>query len=110
LAEIPKDKADLKRAEELAKNALIRHPGDPALLDTLGWVEYRMGNYNQAADLIENALKAAPDEAILNYHMGMVHLKNGQMVAAREKLKKALDNKSDFYGRDIAEQTLKELG
>jgi len=69
-----------------------------------------MGDLGQARGLIEQALAAAPDADVLNYHMGAVLLKLGQRDAAREKLKKALDGSGDYLGRGEAEKMLKELG
>ena len=44
-------------------------------LDTLGWVYFRMGDTGQARGLIEQALAAAPEADVLNYHMGAVLVK-----------------------------------
>jgi tetratricopeptide (TPR) repeat protein len=110
IAENSQSKADYERALELALGALKIRPGDPAILDTLGWVHFRLGNYSQAGELIEQALVGAADAAIINYHMGMVHYQNGEKEAAVERLQKALESEGDFHGRDTAESTLKELG
>jgi tetratricopeptide (TPR) repeat protein len=103
------DKADLERALGLAKQALSLRPNQPGILDTLGWVHYRLGDYNQARDLLQKALAGAPDSPMRNYHMGMVLYKSGQTNEARAKLKKALESDEDFYGRDDAEKTLEKL-
>jgi tetratricopeptide (TPR) repeat protein len=54
----------LNEALELIKKANLLAPKDPFILDSLGWVHYRLGNQVEA----ENALKAAyaisPDEEI----------------------------------------------
>ena len=109
LAENSSERPDHERALNLAQGALKMRPGDPAILDTLGWVHYRLGNNSQAGELIEQALAGAPDAAILNYHMGMVHYSNGEKEAAINRLDKALQNEGDFYGRDVAVSTLKKL-
>src|SRR5947209_15309026 len=41
---------DLKRASELAQKARAIAPTNPSLLDTLGWINYKQGDYQQAAD------------------------------------------------------------
>jgi len=109
IAENSQSKAEQERAVDLALGALKIRPGDPAILDTLGWVHYRIGNNSQAGELIEQALKGAPDAAILNYHMGMVHYKNGEKEASRDRLQKALESEGDFYGRDTAVTTLEKI-
>jgi len=94
---------------KLAQDSLRLQPGNPAILDTIGWIYYRKEDFNQAHGFIERALAGAPDSPILNYHMGMVLFKNGDAGQAREKLEKALGTKEDFYGRSLAEETLSRL-
>jgi tetratricopeptide (TPR) repeat protein len=100
---------DFKRAVALAKGALQKRPGDPTVMDTLAWAQFRLGEYSQARDLLEKAAATAPDTAIFNYHLGMVLYKSGEKDAARERLQKALSGDEDFIGREVAEATLKEL-
>jgi tetratricopeptide (TPR) repeat protein len=109
LSEHSGQQADFERAVTLAKRALERRPGDPSIMDTLAWAYFRLGEYNQARDLLEKAAAAAPDTAIFNYHMGMVLYKSGDADAARMRLEKALAGDEDFIGRDEAARTLKEL-
>ena len=58
---------------------------------------------------MEQALGAAPEADVMNYHLGAVLLKQGQKDEALEKLKKALGDDGDFPGRNDAEKLLKEL-
>jgi tetratricopeptide (TPR) repeat protein len=109
LSEFSDQKADFDRALELSQKALKQRPGDPAILDTIGWVYYRLGDFSKAQGLIEQALAGAPDSAILNYHMGMALYKADQIEEAREKLEKALAGDDGFYGRKEAEETLVKL-
>jgi tetratricopeptide (TPR) repeat protein len=109
LSEFSAQKADHDRALELAQKALKQRSGDPAILDTIGWVYYRLGDFSRAQGLIEQALAGAPDSAILNYHMGMALYKTNQIEEAREKLEKALAGDDEFYGRTEAEETLSRI-
>jgi uncharacterized protein HemY len=59
--------------------------------------------------LIEQAVAAAPDSPILNYHLGMTFYKIDQIEDARKSLEKALEGDEDFYGRPEAEKLLKQL-
>jgi len=110
LAETSTKKEDLARAKALAEDAIRMQPNQPALIDTLGWVYFRMGDVSQARALIEQALAAAPDADVINYHMAAVLVRLGQRDAAREKLKKALAGVEEFLGRAEAERLMKELG
>jgi len=103
-------KEDLVRAKALAEDAIKSQPNQPSLVDTLGWVYFRLGEFSQARGLIEQALAAAPNSDVLNYHMGAVLVKLGQKDEAQEKLRKALEGAEDFPGRGEAEKLLKELG
>jgi tetratricopeptide (TPR) repeat protein len=109
ISEYSDQKTELKRAVTLAKSALEKRPGDPAIMDTLAWAYFRLGDHDQARDVLEKVVATAPDTAIFNYHMGMVLYKTGQNVAARRRLEKALKGGQDFFGRDEAEAMLKEL-
>lgn len=109
ISEESQNAADLERAMQLAKKALQLQPNNPAVLDTIGWVHYRMGQYSQALNTIEKALQIAPDAAVLNYHLGMVLVKLGRADEGKDKLVKALAGNEDFIGRDTAEKTLKQI-
>ena len=109
IAEANGTKGDLERARGLAEDALKLRPNEPALLDTLGWVYFRMGNVQQARALIEQALAVSPEEGVLNYHMGAVLAGLGQKEEARERLEKALAGESDYPGRAEAAKLLKDL-
>jgi tetratricopeptide (TPR) repeat protein len=95
---LPEAKALLQKALELA-------PADPAITDSLGWVEFRMGNLPQALALLEEAYKKFPN-AEIGAHLGEVLWVSGQrdraMVIWRECL---LLDKDD----EVLVETLKRL-
>lgn len=109
IAETNASKTELQRAKTLVEEALKARPNEPPLLDTLGWVYYRMGDAQQARSLIEQALAGSPEEGALNYHMGAVLLKLGQKDEAREKLEKSTAGAGDYPGKADAARLLKEL-
>jgi tetratricopeptide (TPR) repeat protein len=61
----------LKEAKELIVKALTLAPGDPFITDSLGWVEFRLGNTSQALELLEKAFKDRADAEIAA-HLGEV--------------------------------------
>lgn len=61
----------LPEARELIRKALEYAPSDPFIRDSLGWVEFRMGNTAEAARIFEAAYKAKPDPEIAA-HFGEV--------------------------------------
>ncbi|MDZ5455465.1 tetratricopeptide repeat protein [Azohydromonas lata] len=61
----------LPEARQLIAKALELAPGDPFIIDSLGWVEFRMGNTQEALRLLQQAYTARPDIEIAA-HLGEV--------------------------------------
>ena len=61
----------LTEAKELIVKAITLSPGDPFITDSLGWVEFRLGNTHQALILLEKAFKDRADAEIAA-HLGEV--------------------------------------
>ncbi|MEN9778893.1 MAG: hypothetical protein RL014_41 [Pseudomonadota bacterium] len=72
----------LPEARALIVKALEFVPGDPFITDSLGWLEYRMGNLPEAARLLEQAYKTRPDAEIAA-HLGEVLWVMGSRERAR---------------------------
>jgi tetratricopeptide (TPR) repeat protein len=108
LADNRTDTKSLERALELASQ--FSDSDNPAFLDTLGWVHYRLGNYLDAVPLMESAVKAAGQVAVLRYHLGMGYLALDKTVLAREQLELAVAGEGvSFTGIDEARAALAEL-
>jgi len=82
------DKASLERAQLLA--ASLRKSQVPQFKDTLGWVDYRRGDFKAAVPLLEEAAAALPNLASVHYHLGMGYVAMGQDAKASEELTTAL--------------------
>jgi tetratricopeptide (TPR) repeat protein len=67
-----------------------------AIRDTIGWIEYRQGNYKQAEIDINNALEVIPREGESHYHLAMIYLAEGNQPAAKAELTKALLISPDY--------------
>jgi len=66
------DKTDrLTEALELIEKALALLPGDPFILDSLGWVHYRRGDLDLALEYLQLAMDQRPDAEIAA-HLGEV--------------------------------------
>jgi tetratricopeptide (TPR) repeat protein len=61
----------LPEAKKLIEQALKFAPGDPFITDSLGWVEFRMGNTELAAKILDSAFRQRPDAEIAA-HLGEV--------------------------------------
>jgi tetratricopeptide (TPR) repeat protein len=90
----------LPEAKTLIQKAMKLAPGDPFIVDSMGWVEYRMGNRDEALKWLRQAYAARPDTEIAA-HLGEVLWANGQRDEARRIWQ-------DARGRDAANEVLKE--
>ena len=95
----------LPEAKTLLQKAIELAPGDPAITDSLGWVEFRMGNFKEAIALLEKAYKAFPN-AEIGAHLAEVLLASGQRDKAMAIFKEAalLDQEDE-----VLVETLKRL-
>ena len=106
LADHKQDAANLKRAKELASR--LADAEQPALRDTLGWVNYRLGDYDAAVPLLRGVVDKAPKVAIFQYHLGMALYKQGDKAGAKTHLGKAIEL-GEFEGSAEAKQTLEGI-
>lgn len=107
LSEYGTEKASLDRAVQLVEK--IKNSPQPVILDTVGWVYYKSGDYENAVSVLEKVIDSYPDVNVFNYHLGMALFKSGNTTEAKKYLEKSVDDETEFRGRDIAEQTLKKL-
>jgi tetratricopeptide (TPR) repeat protein len=90
----------LPEAKALIEQALKLSPGEPFIVDSLGWVEYRLGNLAEATRLLTQAHAARPDAEIAA-HLGEVLWVSGKQDDARRVWREAL-------GRDARNEALRE--
>ncbi len=76
-------------AYKLLKRAIEIMPEDPAIIDSFGWVNYRLGNYDEAIMLLRRALSRF-DDAEIAAHLGEVLWISGNQEEAQTIWKKAL--------------------
>jgi Tfp pilus assembly protein PilF len=101
------DPRSLDRAAELVYR--LNTSQHPALLDTIGWVQYRRGELDTALWNLKQAVKKAPEAAAMHYHLGMAYYKKGDAASAQSHLEKALASKDPFMGLKEAKTTLDEI-
>lgn len=83
-----------EEARELIAKAHQLNPDDPAILDSLGWVNYRLGNLDEAERLLRRALKKFPDHEVAA-HLGEVLWAQGKQREARSVWREALSATPD---------------
>jgi len=107
--EYPDSPRDLDKALELARKANDLQPGQPGVMDTLGWVYYKLGDTVKSLSLLEDLPEKEPDKPIFKYHLGMALYKDGREDEAKKNLSQALGSSEHFAGREEAERTLARL-
>ena len=108
-AEYFPSKDNLKKAEKFVLNAVKVYPNQPNMLDTLGWVYYKMGDYKKSLEIFKKLRSEKLDNPGFAYHFGMCWLKNGDKEKARELLKKAANGKGDMFASEQAQIELQKL-
>jgi len=84
----------LEEALDYIKRAAELVPDDPAILDSLGWVSYRLGNMQDALKWLGMAFERLEDAEIAA-HYGEVLWKNNQRDEAEKVWKIGLENNSE---------------
>jgi tetratricopeptide (TPR) repeat protein len=86
---------DLDLAEGLVREALAVDPGNGAYLDSLGWVMYRNGRFEEAFDYLIQAVNVLPDDPVVLEHLGVVLNEMGQKIEALDVLRRSLARGGD---------------
>jgi tetratricopeptide (TPR) repeat protein len=73
---------DLPEAERLISSARTAKPDDPSIADSWGWLQYRLGHLDQAAQTLRGAWLARKD-ADVGVHLGEVLWKQGHKQDAQ---------------------------
>ncbi|MBL8531525.1 MAG: tetratricopeptide repeat protein [Hyphomonadaceae bacterium] len=80
----------LSEALAMIERAVEMRPLSAAVIDSLGWVHFRMGDYAEALRHLERAVELQPDDATLNDHLGDVYWRLGRRIEARFQWRRAL--------------------
>ena len=96
---------NLTEAKTLIETALKLSPGDHYILDSLGWVEYRLGNYAIAVEHLRKAHNIQADPEIAA-HLGEVLWKQGLQEEAKKIWENAL---KEFPENNILVSTTKKF-
>ncbi|TNF32812.1 MAG: tetratricopeptide repeat protein [Gammaproteobacteria bacterium] len=84
----------LQEAKDYILKAMQLVPDDPAILDSLGWVYYRLGQHEEAIKWLRKAF-AALEDAEIAAHLGEVLWVTGKTQEAREIWQRGLKVKPD---------------
>ncbi|MEM8630440.1 MAG: tetratricopeptide repeat protein [Pseudomonadota bacterium] len=81
---------DLDEALDLIERAVAARPDDGYITDSLGWVLYRLGRYEEAVVHMERAVELSPVDPIINDHLGDVLWAVDRKLEARFQWSRAL--------------------
>jgi len=81
-------------AKALIQQAYDLTPDDPAVLDSLGWVNFRLGNLDEAERLLRQALERFQDQEVAS-HLGEALWANGKQREAKQIWAKFLKENPD---------------
>jgi tetratricopeptide (TPR) repeat protein len=81
----------IEEAYEMSKQSLENEPNNPSFLDTLGWIYFKMGNYDKAYEFISSSVDNGAVSATVYEHLGDVYDKLGNDEKAQEWWGKAFD-------------------
>ncbi len=93
----------LSEAKEYILKAAALLPNDPAILDSLGWLYYRMGEYDEAIKWLQKAFAKYKDAEIAA-HLGEVLWEDGQTEKARSVWQQGVELDAE---NTVLKQTLK---
>jgi tetratricopeptide (TPR) repeat protein len=74
----------------MIQRAVALRPMSGAIIDSLGWAYFKMGDYAQALDNLERAIELSPADPTLNDHLGDIYWRLGRRIEARFQWQRAL--------------------
>jgi tetratricopeptide (TPR) repeat protein len=80
----------LDRAKGMLYRAVELRPDDGFIVDSLGWVHYRLGEYDLAVEQLERAVELEPGDPVINDHLGDAYWRVGRQREARYQWRRAL--------------------
>ena len=101
LAKYPSDKVKIAEAEDLIKKAIESRPDNPSFRDTLGWIYYLQGKYEQACMELRKAVKGQVESADVHYHLGMAEAACTRTQLARWHLWAAVSISKSLQERKV---------
>lgn len=97
------------RAQAMAEQALKLRPGDPNIMDTLGWILVEKGDLSRAAELLGSAVSQVPKAGGIRYHYAVALARAGKKSEARKELAEAIASGVQFPELENAKIMLKGL-
>ena len=88
-------KKNLKKAKKMIENAVAQRRNDGYIVDSMGWVLFRLGEFKRAVPHLEKAVQLRPHDPIINDHLGDAYWRVGRKHEARFQWRRALSFKPE---------------
>jgi tetratricopeptide (TPR) repeat protein len=99
---------NLPKALEMVKKAVALQPRSGAIIDSLGWGYYRLGDYKQAVSTLERAVLLEPADPDVNDHLGDAYWKVGRRIEAKFQWSRVLSLDPPAEAKERAEIKLRD--
>lgn len=86
---------NIDEAGAMVLEAYNKYPLDGHIIDSLGWLFYKIGNYAKAVEYLEQASDMNPANAVISDHLGDAYWRFGRKNEAEFQWRHALDLKED---------------
>jgi len=93
--------SNLSEAEKMARGALAIEPKDGYIMDTLGWILYKQGRFNEAVKVLEVAYKYQSSVSVIAEHLGDAYYKHQMVEKAKKMYIKAADLETDSKKAEV---------
>jgi tetratricopeptide (TPR) repeat protein len=100
---------NLDKAEEMIKKALEKKPDDGYIIDSLGWVYFKRGEYEKALIEIDKAYQKLPNDPTIAEHLGDVYAILKNYAKAKEHYERSITLEKDNEKKKIIKKKLMEL-
>jgi tetratricopeptide (TPR) repeat protein len=81
----------LEEARQELELARVAHPEDGEVLNLVSIVEFRRGDFSEAARAARALLRTNPESAVLHANLGMIQFKAGALADAERELIRAIE-------------------
>lgn len=85
----------LQEALGMVEKAVAANPRSGAIIDSLGWAHYRLGNYKKAVELLEQAVELEAGDPEINNHLGDAYWMVGRKDEAGFQWRRVLTLRPD---------------
>lgn len=99
---------NLNEAFALIEKAVSLQPNSGAIIDSLGWAHYQLGDFDEAVGHLEQAAAIEAGDPTITDHLGDVYWRLGRKIEARYQWERVLELEPDEKLRSAVEQKLAE--